>query len=134
MIDLQKDLSEVKYKLSIDSKAKYYYVMLSSVNVVFNSAVETARLININGKINIELGSSFWETINSKQKSFLLLHELFHLIFRHVTTIFGVYDKDIMNYATDFYINYLLVEEDYEFIKGGLYYEDFNIPLEIVKE
>ena len=122
-----KELSELKYKLSFSDP--FMYIFFSLIGVEFNKAAPTACLYRLNNFINIGINPDFWDTLQTnEEKLFIIKHEMYHLILKHVTSYWDNYDKDIMNISMDLYINYLLSKDSsVKIVKGGCYYNDPNL-------
>lgn len=122
-----KELSELKYKLSFSDP--FMYIFFSLIGVEFNKAAPTACLYRLNNFINIGINPDFWDTLQTnEEKLFIIKHEMYHLILKHVTSYWDNYDKDIMNISMDLYINYLLSKDSsVKIVKGGYYYNDPNL-------
>ena len=78
-------------------------------------------------------GEKFVETLNDAELRFLVLHEVYHKLYRHLTTWKHLYDKDPRkaNKACDYVINLKLYDDNNEdgfavMPKGGLMDERFR--------
>lgn len=95
----------------LQSKKFRFFSGMTMVGKVFVSDdVPTART---NG-IDIWYGRAFVDSLNDKQVLFLVLHELSHMAWRHMTVWKNLYLKDPMlaNAACDYVINLQLVDQD----------------------
>ena len=83
-------------------------LMLGKLEVVED--IPTART---NG-IDVQFGRAFIQSLTDAQLRFVLLHELYHKIYKHLTTWRWMYDKDaeLANASCDFNINGKLVDEN----------------------
>lgn len=132
-------IGSVNFEIQVHSN--FYFYFLSLIKIEFNRNVATAGLLldGIDFKININ--PEFWNSIKVdgyKKNQFLLLHELYHIIFKHFSLHKEYDDKTLFNIATDCYINYELIELIFKdkqyFIEGGVWYEDIGVPSNTVKE
>ena len=59
-------------------------------------------------------GRAFCESLNDAELRFLVLHENYHKLARHLHIYYHLHqiDKEVANMACDFWINYTLVEEN----------------------
>lgn len=84
-----------------------------------------------NGR-DCKYGRAFIESINDAQLRFLVLHETYHKLYRHLTTWRHLYDKDAQraNQACDYVINLRIMDDNEdefaEFIEGGLINRQFK--------
>ena len=83
-------------------------LMLGKIEVVED--IPTAQT---NG-IDIKFGRAFAQSLTDAELRFVLLHELYHKIYKHLTTWRWMYDKDgpLANAACDYNINGKLVDEN----------------------
>lgn len=118
-----KELNELKYSLNFSDP--FMYVFLSLIGVDFDKKNETACIYRINNFLNISINPDYWDTLNDKEKLFIIKHELYHLILKHPTEAFKHFDIKIFGMAADFHINYMLVSDNtISLPKGGLMYDD----------
>ncbi len=83
-------------------------LMLGKIEVVED--IPTAQT---NG-IDIKFGRAFAQSLTDAELRFVLLHELYHKIYKHLTTWRWMYDKEaqLANASCDFNINGKLVDEN----------------------
>ena len=135
------ELNELKYNLNYEDPFMYVFSSLIGINFKTYPKPYTAHLIKIGNFINIEIDPNFWDSLkNNKEKLFLIKHELYHLIFKHITQVFLNYNSEIFGIAADFYINYILSSDNsVNLIPGAFHYldpafKDLNLTENIVKE
>lgn len=135
--------SLVKAKVYLGLATTLFSYMLYRTNIDFcldDPKVKTAAAtVTKNGNF-IFIDVSFWNTLNDKQRAFLLLHELNHIFLEHPQRVRdNAYNNKKFNIASDYYINLMATgayqkkdgkigyNERYkkylEFIEGGLYDE-----------
>lgn len=121
----EKQLQNICFELINNSNTVFYGLFLTEINKYFDKRVPTACLAkHPNAKIPVMLfNPDFWDTLNSKQQKFLVLHEISHYIDSAfvMSKEFGM-ESLIDNIAMDCSINSRLMEayeEQLEFIKGG---------------
>lgn len=138
-----KSYGNIVFKI-LNEVSDFYYFFINLVNVEFtnNPKVPTAglRLDTIN--FTIEINKDFWEIIESensyKKRMFLLIHELYHLLYKHYLLIKDYDDKLLFNIAADAYINRTIIyslfgnDKNSYFIQGGVWWEELEIPVGIV--
>lgn len=78
--------------------------------IKFNDNIETARISNI----GIEVNPDFWKVLNDVERDFLIEHELYHLIFEHLTHFKQITQE--INQAMDAAINSIL---QYKYVGDG---------------
>jgi predicted metal-dependent peptidase len=101
-------------KAVIDIMANPRYVALSGVLMIGErKIVDTVPTACTDGK-NEYYGREFVDSLNDKQLRFLVLHEVYHKLYRHLTTWRWMFDKNqqAANMATDFVINVKLCDEN----------------------
>lgn len=101
----------------------YGYVLLG-LQKEFTEKVKTAG-VGING-INFKLyiNPTFWNSLTIEKKKGLILHELNHIVFFHLTDFNHLLNKDVSNIAKDIEINQKI---DRDFLPdNGCFLEDFT--------
>lgn len=104
-----------------DSLMFYGYFLLN-VNFYETKKIKTAGVNFRNLKLNFYYNPDFVDSLSEKEVAFLVLHEIFHLLFQHPKRGEG-YNHKLANVAMDWIINEIIMN-DYErvsdFIPGGL--------------
>ena len=101
-------------KAVIDIMAHPRYVALAGVMMIGDrKVVDNLPTACTDGK-NEFYGRAFVESLNDKQLRFLVLHEVYHKLYRHLTTWRWMFDKhqQAANMATDYVINVQLCDEN----------------------
>lgn len=104
-------------KAVVDIMANPKYAALAGVLMIGERRVETdptkCATAYTNGK-NEVYGADFIADLNDKQLRFLVLHEVYHKLYRHLTTWQHLYkeDPDLANMACDYVINVKLVDDN----------------------
>lgn len=101
-------------KAVIDIMAHPRYVALSGVMMIgARKVVDNIPTACTNGKDEL-YGRAFVESLNDRQLRFLVLHEVYHKLYRHLTTWRWMFDKNaqLANMATDYVINVQLVDDN----------------------
>ena len=104
-------------KATIDVMAKDRYAALAGVLMIGRKTVETdatkCPTAYTNGK-DIIFGADFIEELNDAELRFLLLHEEYHKLYRHLTTWKWMFDENpqLANMACDYVINCKLVDDN----------------------
>ena len=105
-----------KAVVSIMSSPKYValagVLMIGERSVVDDPSVPTACT---NGR-DEWYGRKFVSMLNDAELRFLVLHEVYHKLFRHLTTWKHLYlqDAHLANVACDYVINLKIVDDNYE--------------------
>lgn len=87
-------------------KEPFYGLFLISLNKKWNDNIPTARVVLRKINVELELSTSFWESLPPKQQMGLLKHELLHIAFFHMTTSYDhLEDQRLLNIAMDIEIN-----------------------------
>lgn len=82
-------------------KQPFYGFFLLNLNKEFSTQVPTAG-VGLNG-INqmLYINPTFWDNLSDNHKEGLLLHELLHICFFHLTMRNSFVDKKLFNIAAD---------------------------------
>ena len=101
----------------------YGYVLLG-LQKEFTNKVPTAG-VGING-INYKLyiNPEFWKGLNENQKKGLIIHELMHVVFFHLTDFKHLKNKEVANIAKDIEINQKISRDMLP--TEGCFLEDFT--------
>lgn len=123
MFDADKALSKARVGIMMKENTAFISSVMMSLSFRWDDKIPTACT---NG-LEIRINPDFFESLPPKQRVFLLLHETWHVAFMHVTRCFDMgYDPQKWNYAADYVINIMLVDEGHEFIEGGLLEEKYR--------
>jgi predicted metal-dependent peptidase len=90
------------------------YVALSGVMMIGRRGIDdTVPTACTNGR-DERYGRAFVESLNDKELRFLVLHEVYHKLYRHLTTWRWMYDENpqAANMACDYVINIKLVDDN----------------------
>ena len=104
-------------KAVIDIMAHPKYIALAGVIMIGSRRVETdaakCPTAYTNGKDEV-YGADFIADMNDKQLRFLILHEVYHKLYRHLTTWQHLYKENprLANMACDYVINIKLVDDN----------------------
>lgn len=104
-------------KATIDVMAKDRYTALNGVLMIGTKRVEhdaqRCPTAYTNGK-DVVFGAAFIDDLNDAELRFLLLHEEYHKLYRHLTTWQWMYREDaqLANMACDYVINIKLVDDN----------------------
>ena len=137
----EKELQNIVFGLINSNLTVYYGLFLTEVNKFFDKRILTACLAkHPNAKIPVMLyNPDFWDTLNEKQRRFLVLHETQHLIDQAFLFCkeFAL-EKPLDNIALDLTINSRLMvnyQSELEFIEGGVLPANFpELKLEEEKD
>jgi predicted metal-dependent peptidase len=128
-MDKAQSLSKTAKDLML--KEPYYGFFLIMLNKLWSNKVPTAG-VGKNG-INYQLvvNPDFWEKLSDLNRLGLLKHELLHIAFGHLTTVFKFSDRRLANIAMDMEINQYI---ESSWLPGGdLSSDEFNQLKEAVK-
>lgn len=107
------DLVSIKKNLMI--KYPFFGGILANVKFVENNSVGTAAT---DGK-RIYYSNNFLDTLDEKQQTFVLAHEVCHIAFNHILRSEGK-NQRLWNIATDAVINALLSKDGLPIAVGGI--------------
>ena len=128
-MDKAQSLSKTAKDLML--KEPYYGFFLIMLNKLWSNKVPTAG-VGKNG-INYQLvvNPDFWEKLSDLNRLGLLKHELLHIAFGHLTTVFKFSDRRLANIAMDMEINQYI---ESSWLPGGdLSSDEFKQLKEAVK-
>ena len=113
-MDKAQSLSKTAKDLML--KEPYYGFFLIMLNKLWSKKLPTAG-VGKNG-INYQLvvNPDFWEDLTEQHRLGLLKHELLHIAFGHLTTVFKFSDRKMANIAMDMEINQYI---DDSWLPGG---------------
>jgi predicted metal-dependent peptidase len=119
MLNLGKQLTPEQRvsKAVVDIMANPKYVALAGVLMIGERRVETdpakCPTAYTNGKDEV-YGADFIADLNDRQLRFLILHEVYHKLYRHLTTWQHLYKEDaqLANMACDYVINAKIVDDN----------------------
>lgn len=101
-------------KAVIDIMANPKYVALAGVLMIGKRSIkDDIPTACTNGRDEF-YGRAFVDSLNDKQLRFLVLHEVYHKLYRHLTTWRWMYDEypQLANMACDYVINAKLVDDN----------------------
>ena len=86
-------------------KEPFYGIFLMKLNKHWSTRVPTAGVSKLNINYQLEINEKFWNSLSDAHKLGILKHELLHIAFSHLSTIFKFSDKRLANVAMDMEIN-----------------------------
>ena len=104
-------ISECIQNFILRDNLMFYGYFLLNVNFYESRALPTAGVNFRNLRMNFYYNPDFIDGLNEKQVAFLVIHELFHLLFNHPKRGKG-YNHELANIAMDMIINELIQEND----------------------
>jgi predicted metal-dependent peptidase len=90
------------------------YVALSGVMMIGSRKIDDKVPTACTNGRDEKYGRAFVESLNDKELRFLVLHEVYHKLYRHLTTWRWMYDENAQaaNQACDYVINIKLVDDN----------------------
>lgn len=133
MIGKELTVQQRLYKAVVAIMAHDKYVAISPVLMVGNKSIDKDTPTAYTDGLNEVYGEKFVEGLSDAEFRFLILHEAYHKLYRHLITWQHLYKEDagLANMACDYVINLKIVDADngegfVRFIKGGLLDERFR--------
>jgi predicted metal-dependent peptidase len=121
-MDKQQSLSKTAKELML--KEPYYGFFLIMLNKLWdNKRVPTAGVSKNGINYQLTINSEFWENLSEDHKLGLLKHELLHIAFGHLTTVFKFSDRRLANIAMDMEINQYISSDWLP--EGGIMIENY---------
>ena len=114
MIGKQLTAEQRLSKAVVDIMGSPKYVALAGVLMIGNRSVgDKVKTACTNGRDEL-YGRGFIETLSDAELRFLVLHECYHKLYRHLTTWRHLYDKNaqLANAACDYVINIKLTDDN----------------------
>jgi predicted metal-dependent peptidase len=97
-------------------KEPYYGFFLIMLNKLWNKRIPTAGVSKNGINYQLVINDDFWENLTELERLGLLKHELLHIAFGHLTTVFKFSDRRLANIAMDMEINQYI---DASWLPGG---------------
>lgn len=119
-----KALQKAKIALMADKNSVFLTTVCLSLRHRWDDSIPTACT---NGK-EIRYSPDFFMSLTPAERVFQLLHETMHVALQHVVRL-GERNPNKWNYAADYVINYMLVDQGFTMPAGGLYdpqYKDMS--------
>ncbi len=104
-------------------KEPYYGFFLIMLNKLWSKKVPTAGVSKNGINYQLVVNDEFWEGLSENHRLGLLKHELLHIAFGHLTTVFKFSDRKLANIAMDMEINQY-IDVDY-LPEGGIMIDDY---------
>lgn len=101
-------------KKQIESCDVFYAALYNLLNVNYSNDIETACISfdKQGNSLEMEINEIFWSTLNETAKVFVILHELYHVIYSHGKRMLELnVNFDIGNIASDIVINHHIYEK-----------------------
>ena len=114
-------LDKAKVQIMTQAKVSFFASVMFSIPIEWDESVPTA---GVDGR-KMYISPKFFMSLTEGQRVFLLLHETFHIAFKHILRKESRIHKT-WNIATDYYINLELVKLGFELIDGALYETDYQ--------
>ena len=114
MIGKQLTAEQRLSKAVVDIMGSPKYIALAGVLMIGNRSVDDkVKTACTNGR-DEKYGRAFIETLSDAELRFLVLHECYHKLYRHLTTWRHLYDKNaqLANAACDYVINIKLTDDN----------------------
>jgi len=103
-------ISECIQNFILRDNLMFYGYFLMSVNFYETKSLPTAGVNFRNLKMNFYYNPDFFDSLTEKQVAYVVIHELFHLLFNHPKRGKG-YNHELANVAMDMIINELIDEK-----------------------
>ena len=97
-------------------KEPYYGFFLIMLNKLWSKKIPTAGVSKNGINYQLVINDDFWEELTEQHRLGLLKHELLHIAFGHLTTVFKFSNRKLANIAMDMEINQYI---DASWLPGG---------------
>ena len=114
MIGKQLSAEQRLSKAVVDIMGNPKYIALAGVLMIGNRSVDDKTKTACTNGRDEKYGRAFIESLNEAELRFLVLHECYHKLYRHLTTWRHLYDKNarLANAACDYVINIKLTDDN----------------------
>ncbi len=92
-------------------KEPYYGFFLIKLNKIWNKRIPTAGVCKNGINYQLVINEDFWTNLSEDHRLGLLKHELLHIAFGHLTTVFKFSDRRLANIAMDMEINQYISDD-----------------------
>jgi predicted metal-dependent peptidase len=120
-MDKAQSLSKTAKDLML--KEPYYGFFLIMLNKLWSKRIPTAGVSKNGINYQLVINDDFWEDLTEQHRLGLLKHELLHIAFGHLTTVFKFSDRKMANIAMDMEINQY-IDVDY-LPEGGIMIDNY---------
>ena len=104
------ELVEARVYASLASTMFSYMMYECQISLTDDKNVGTAYALVTKDANLIVFRDIFWDSLDAKQRAFVILHEVLHIFLKHGERLTeNMYEHRLWNIATDFYINYVLM-------------------------
>lgn len=112
---VKKAIATAKVAILTNPDYLFYGSILTKMNIAYDDKIKTAATDGI----TIVMSPAFVDSLPHRQRVFLLMHELMHVVYKHVDRVNGR-DTKMWNVAADYVINNFLDHKKFDVIPGGL--------------
>ena len=120
-MDKAQSLSKTAKDLML--KEPYYGFFLIMLNKLWSKKIPTAGVSKNGINYQLMINDEFWEGLSENHRLGLLKHELLHIAFGHLTTVFKFSDRKMANIAMDMEINQYI---DIDYLpEGGIMIDNY---------
>ena len=120
-MDKAQSLSKTAKDLML--KEPYYGFFLIMLNKLWSRRLPTAGVSKNGINYQLMINDEFWEGLSENHRLGLLKHELLHIAFGHLTTVFKFSDRKMANIAMDMEINQYI---DIDYLpEGGIMIDNY---------
>ena len=92
-------------------KEPYYGFFLILLNKLWYTKIPTAGVSKQGINYQLVINPTFWEELSEDHRLGLLKHELLHIAFGHLSSVFKFSDRKLANIAMDMEINQFIIPE-----------------------
>lgn len=132
-------ISSTSIQMIISDKYKFYFYVLNTLRKKITDAIPTAGVGLIGAEtddisdlnVMLAVNPNFYMNLNDRQRIGVLVHELLHVVNRHIITYSAYPDKELHNIAADMCINQYIDKQDLP--EAGVFVDDYinkGLPLE----
>lgn len=126
MVETLKSVSSMGKKLII--RFPYYGIFLSTLNRIVDNNIPTLGVSRNKINTQLSINEEFWKNLIPEHKLGVLLHEILHICFFHITMRKSFPDHHLFNIAADLEINqYIFEMDDVNLPDGALTLDMFDL-------
>lgn len=123
--NINKKIQNVLNSLLLSSKYRFVHYFLFKCSIKEDNNIPTACIYAKKGRITIAYNTSFFSKLEEEEVQYIFIHEILHLLFRHIFKKPSPVYYEIDNIASDLAVNTLI---DIKPPEGVLLPENFGFP------
>ncbi len=129
--EVLESMSKIAIDMIMESNYKFYFYVLNTLKKHVTLGVPTAGVSLVNGSsddiidfcVNFYVNPNFYMDLDENKKLGLFVHEMLHIVNRHIISNKDYSDHQLFNIAADMCINQYIKKDDLP--EGGIFIDDY---------